>query len=180
MSIVRYGSGTVNDDKYESYAIQCYQCNNQSGSCNVGECTGLACIMIEAVTANRKKSVRKGCTQIIDRPRCVRADITGIEAIQCICNTQFCNGDDELVRNGLRQEEPNVAVAVTAASADRSKRTSFGVGGSGSQFSATLSGNSIAMLILICLFITGSFTLLIFNTWCAASFICILHMQTVV
>ncbi|KRZ03581.1 hypothetical protein T11_12216, partial [Trichinella zimbabwensis] len=139
-------------------AVRCFQCDNQYGSCNTGECSGMACIMIEAVT-NQKKSVQKGCLQFIDRPRCLKADLMGVETVKCTCNSDFCNDDEQLIKNGLVRRLQNVASSTF--NPERSKRTNLGAG-----LGIKVTTNYLLMLIFMCLFITGSFSLLVFNTVC--------------
>ncbi|KFD53750.1 hypothetical protein M514_05455 [Trichuris suis] len=144
--------------KSQANAVRCFQCDNQYGTCNSGECTGLACIMIEAIT-NQKKSVQKGCLHFLDRSRCLKADLMGVETTKCTCSSDFCNDDEQLVKNDLVQRTLNTASSST--NPERSKRTNFGAG-----VGLRLTRNNLLMLIFMCLFITGSFSLLLFNTLC--------------
>jgi len=132
--------------------IKCRECENRFGSCDSGECVGQSCIMMEAIT-NGVRSVTKKCSQKpATQNSCeISRLMSEMEKRTCTCNSQWCNSDEEMSKqNGAR--------AQTAI--DRSKRGNYGRPG------LSISTNYLVMLIFMCLFIVGSFSLLIFNTVC--------------
>jgi hypothetical protein len=107
-----------------------------------------------ALFISEKRTVQKGCSPHTETPACQHALLGTKRTLRCVCSTEYCNGDDALVEAGLEEGR-------NSASADRSKRTNFALG---QRFG--LSPNYLIMLIFVCLFITGSFSLLIMNTVC--------------
>lgn len=99
------------------------------------------------------RSVSKKCSEkpTLQNSCEITHPIADMEKRKCTCNGQWCNSDEELAKqNGAR----------SLNAIDRNKRGNYGRPGS------SISTNYLVMLIFMCLFIVGSFSLLIFNTVC--------------
>jgi len=132
--------------------VKCRKCENKFGTCDTGECIGESCIMMESIW-NGIRSVSKNCSPMpVSQDSCETLQLTAdMEKRKCTCVGQWCNSEEEMTKqNGARSQ----------ASIDRNKRGNYGKSG------ITISTNYLVMLIFMCLFIVGSFSLLIFNTVC--------------
>lgn len=127
----------------------------------------------------------KGCTQLLEEPSCVRTDMVGVEALRCVCAYDHCNADEELQRAGLLHglSPPSsfllLLMTTTMLVTGTTSRASGVLGGGGSERGkrtepasgetrkgSPLAPNYLVMLVFLSLFLTASFSLLIFNTVC--------------
>lgn len=130
----------------------------------------------EFLCLEKSKVIKKTCSlEPRYKSECIVTYPDGIESILCYCVYDFCNSDAELDKIGFTHSKHQETAISSSASAsasagvpilvnhnnDRNKRTNL----SASQ-TFGVSTNYLVMLIFMCLFITGSFSLLIFNTVC--------------
>lgn len=100
-----------------------------------------------------KRTVLKGCSLHYEMTACQQSIIGTKHTLRCVCSTEYCNGDDALIELGLEEDRRN------SASTNDGQLLSFA-----EHFG--FSASYLIMLVFICLFVAGSFSLLIVNTVC--------------
>uniref|UniRef100_A0A914HRE8 Protein quiver n=1 Tax=Globodera rostochiensis TaxID=31243 RepID=A0A914HRE8_GLORO len=91
-----------------SWAISCYDCRSEDISCNVGECVGSTCVKMETSNVdNERKTISKSCNNEFEDNQCKQSYLGLKVVLRCTCDSNFCNGDRNLVAAGLQRMEDN-------------------------------------------------------------------------
>ncbi|KAL3116916.1 hypothetical protein niasHT_008398 [Heterodera trifolii] len=105
-------------------AISCYDCRSEDLSCNVGECVGSTCVKMETSNIdNDRKTISKSCNNEFEDNQCKQSYLGLKVVLRCTCDSNFCNGDRNLVAAGLQRTDDSNGGGDGMATRRRSSKT---------------------------------------------------------